>query len=56
MKMKKTEYTTLVSNGFFKGEKWQRVYQDENGERYIKQNGEWKNIENTPCINNMVKD
>lgn len=47
--MEKTEYITMTS--------WsmtnvvhRRVYADEDGKRYIKDHGEYKCIENTPCI------
>lgn len=56
MKMTKTEYTALVSSGFYKKEVFKRVYVDEQGKRYIKESNEYKCIENTQCVNFMVKD
>lgn len=53
--MKKTEYTVMVTSGLIKST-WKRVYADETGKRYIKEKGTYKCIENTPCINTMVKD
>lgn len=54
--MKKTEYTTMKSSSFCSGEVWRRVYIDEDGKRYIKDHGKYMCIENTPCIDFMVKD
>lgn len=53
--MKKTEFVVMVSSGLINST-FKRVYVDENGNRYIKDHGEYKCIENTPCINCLVKD
>lgn len=53
--MKKTEYKVMVSAGVVKST-WKRVYADETGKRYIKEKGEYKCIEGTPCIDLMEKD
>lgn len=42
--MKKTEYILLVSSGVANGEKYRRVWQDENGDCFIKYNGETRNV------------
>lgn len=47
MKLKKTKYSYMTSFNYttFK-ETYRRVWQDENGEYFIKHNGEWKNVTN----------
>lgn len=47
--MRKTEYITLVSWSMTNCV-YRRVYADEEGKRYIKEHGEYKCIENLPCI------
>lgn len=43
--MKKTKYTMLVSAGLaFGNEKYRRVWQDENGNYFVKVDGELKNV------------
>ena len=44
--MKKTKYSMLVSAGLAggSGEKWRRVWQDENGNYFVKIDGEVRNV------------
>lgn len=42
--MKKTKYTMLVSAGFCNQEKYRRVWEDENGNYFVKVDGEIKNV------------
>lgn len=56
MKMKKTEYTVMVTSNQVVKSTWKRVWKDERGKHYVKEKGTYKCIENTPCINMMVKD
>lgn len=44
--MKKTNYSMLISAGLAGGttEKWRRVWQDENGNFFVKVDGEMRNV------------
>lgn len=42
--MKKTEYSMLVSAGFYKNEIVRRVWVDEKGHYFVKYNGEFKDV------------
>ena len=42
--MKKTNFTMLVSAGFFKCETYRRVWEDDNGNYFVKINGEVRNV------------
>ena len=55
--MKRTNYSTCTSysmNGAYA--KWQRVYVNEEGERFVKTKEGYKSIEGTPCIDWLLKD
>lgn len=53
--MKKTNYTMLVSAGVASGtEKYRRVWQDENGNYFIKIDGEYRNVNHAQ--NNFIAD
>lgn len=42
--MKKTNYTMLINAGFYKNETYRRVWEDENGNYFVKVKGEWINV------------
>lgn len=42
--MKKTNYMMLVSSNFCSNEKYRRVWEDENGNYFIKIDGEVRNV------------
>lgn len=42
--MKKTNYTMMVSSSFCGNEKYRRVWKDENGNFFVKVDGEYKNV------------
>lgn len=54
--MKKTEYKVMTNYGITHGATYRRVYEDEKGNRYIRENGEYKCIEGMPCMEYMIKD
>ena len=47
-KFRKTKYIAPTVATYTE-QKWQRVYEDEDGKYYIKKDGEWRCIENAPC-------
>ncbi len=53
--MKKTKFM-VITNYSVTTQTLKRVYEDEAGKRYIKKNGEYVCIENTPCIDMMIED
>ena len=55
LKMKKTEYKVMVSYGISTGPKYRRVWEDENGRRYIRESGKYKDIENLPCAKYLTR-
>lgn len=42
--MKKTNYTMMVSSSFCGNEKYRRVWKDENGNFFVKVDGEYRNV------------
>lgn len=52
--MKKTNYIMMVSSGFVSGEQYRRVWQDENGEYFVKVDGELRNV--THCKPYFIAD
>ena len=53
--MKKTEYSVMVSGGVVSSAT-RKVYVAEDGKRYIRKDGKWQCIENTPCLNYLIKN
>lgn len=54
--MKRTEFKVVVSYGISHGATYRRVYEDENGQKYIRENGSYKCIEDLPCIRYLVRN
>lgn len=52
MCMKRTDYKVLTNYSMDASRiKWNRVYEDSDGLRYIRSKEGYKCIENTPCLN-----
>lgn len=50
--MKRTDYKVLTNYSMGASRiKWNRVYEDSDGLRYIRSKEGYKCIENTPCLN-----
>lgn len=54
--MKRTEYKVMTGYGITHGATYRRVYEDEKGNRYIRENGKYKCIEGLPCMEYMTRD
>lgn len=54
--MKKTNYKTVTSYKCNGCPVIRCVYEDENGKKYIKVEGQFKCIENTPCAESLIKN
>ena len=55
--MKKTNYKVMTSHTLTgSSTTWQRVYVNENGERFVKKDGGYKCIEGTPCLDYTLTD